>query len=137
MCFVCVISVVLVAIVQQRFVLATDAYMVAAFKDRPAGIGNTYSDVWITANTSVGAIAAIASDEALPTMLSLDTYDQQLSEQRIQELHNMAIRLIHSIDMNKHACDGYFDYVCGRSRPLFTVLGKAKKKTRKKKQSYS
>lgn len=43
---------------------------------------------------------------------------------RIQELHNIAIRMEHSIDMDKFACESYFDYVCGRNRPLFSILGK-------------
>lgn len=51
-------------------------------------------------------------------------YTGYLSELRIQELHNMAIRLEHSIDMDKFACESYFDYVCGRNRPLFSILGK-------------
>ncbi|XP_037808517.1 uncharacterized protein LOC119601575 [Lucilia sericata] len=50
-------------------------------------------------------------------------YTGYMSELRIQELHNMAIRLEHSIDMDKFACESYFDYVCGRNRPLFSILG--------------
>uniref|UniRef100_A0A1I8NJD5 Peptidase M13 N-terminal domain-containing protein n=1 Tax=Musca domestica TaxID=7370 RepID=A0A1I8NJD5_MUSDO len=46
-----------------------------------------------------------------------------LSELRVQELHNIAIRLEHSIDADKSACESYFDYVCGRNRPLFSVMG--------------
>ncbi|GBP12060.1 hypothetical protein EVAR_73904_1 [Eumeta japonica] len=50
-------------------------------------------------------------------------YSRYLSELRIQELRNMAIRLEHSIDMDKFVCESYFDYVCGRNRPLFSILG--------------
>lgn len=50
-------------------------------------------------------------------------YSRYLSELRIQELHNMAIRLEHSIDMDKFVCESYFDYVCGRNRPLFSIMG--------------
>uniref|UniRef100_A0A1A9ZT47 Peptidase M13 N-terminal domain-containing protein n=1 Tax=Glossina pallidipes TaxID=7398 RepID=A0A1A9ZT47_GLOPL len=51
------------------------------------------------------------------------SYMHRLSEFHKQELHNIAIRLEHSIDADKYVCDGYFDYVCGRNRPLFSILG--------------
>ncbi|XP_061393849.1 uncharacterized protein LOC133329392 [Musca vetustissima] len=46
-----------------------------------------------------------------------------LSELRVQELHNIAIRLEHSVDADKRACESYYDYVCGRNRPLFSIMG--------------
>lgn len=42
----------------------------------------------------------------------------------IQEMHNIASRLNYSINTEKYACDNYYDYVCSRNRPLFSVLGK-------------
>ncbi|KAM8706905.1 hypothetical protein ACLKA7_011067 [Drosophila subpalustris] len=46
-----------------------------------------------------------------------------LSELRIKELNELALRLEHSINPEKYACDNYFDYVCSRNRPLFSIMG--------------
>jgi len=51
-------------------------------------------------------------------------YRGHLSELRIQELINMAKELENSINPEKYACDNYFDYVCSRNRPLFSIMGK-------------
>lgn len=50
-------------------------------------------------------------------------YYGHLSELRIQELNQLATRLELSINSEKYACDSYFDYVCSRNRPLFSIMG--------------
>jgi len=52
------------------------------------------------------------------------SYTGRLSELRIKELNELAMRLEYSINPEKYACDSYFDYVCSRNRPLFSVMGK-------------
>ncbi|KAM7359429.1 uncharacterized protein ACRADG_012591 [Cochliomyia hominivorax] len=80
-----------------------------------------------SAVTKVSSLFSATLVLILMNFLSLSnaqiSYRGYLSELRIQELHNMAIRLEHSIDMDKFACESYFDYVCGRNRPLFSILG--------------
>ncbi|XP_013102261.2 uncharacterized protein LOC106083657 [Stomoxys calcitrans] len=58
-----------------------------------------------------------------PASLQEIARESYLSELRMQELHNIAIRLEHSIDADKNPCESYFDYVCGRNRPLFSIMG--------------
>ncbi|XP_060650837.1 uncharacterized protein LOC132787649 [Drosophila nasuta] len=50
-------------------------------------------------------------------------YRGHLSELRIKELNNLAQRMEQSINPEKYACDSYFDYVCSRNRPLFSIMG--------------
>lgn len=50
-------------------------------------------------------------------------YSGHLSELRIKKLNLLATRLELSINPEKYACDSYFDYVCSRNRPLFSVMG--------------
>ncbi|KAH8369415.1 hypothetical protein KR009_010311 [Drosophila setifemur] len=50
-------------------------------------------------------------------------YVRNLSELRIKELEDLAIRLQHSINPEKYACESYFDYVCSRNKPLFSIMG--------------
>lgn len=50
-------------------------------------------------------------------------YRGHLSELRIKELNLLATRLELSINPEKYACDSYFDYVCSRNRPLFSIMG--------------
>ncbi|KAH8359486.1 hypothetical protein KR093_006976 [Drosophila rubida] len=50
-------------------------------------------------------------------------YRGHLSELRIKELNQLALRLEQSINPEKYACNSYFDYVCSRNRPLFSVMG--------------
>ncbi|EDV47754.1 uncharacterized protein LOC6552085 [Drosophila erecta] len=50
-------------------------------------------------------------------------YVRHLSELRIRELEKLAVRMQSSINSEKYACDSYFDYVCSRNRPLFSVMG--------------
>lgn len=50
-------------------------------------------------------------------------YTGHLSELRIKELSELAMRMEHSINAQKYACDSYYDHVCSRNRPLFSVMG--------------
>ncbi|KAH8310958.1 hypothetical protein KR044_003592, partial [Drosophila immigrans] len=50
-------------------------------------------------------------------------YRGHLSELRIKELNEMALRLEQSVNPEKYACDSFFDYVCSRNRPLFSIMG--------------
>ncbi|XP_017057002.1 uncharacterized protein LOC108098532 [Drosophila ficusphila] len=50
-------------------------------------------------------------------------YVRHLSELRIKELESLAARLRLSINPEKYACENYFDYVCSRNRPLFSIMG--------------
>ncbi|XP_030369835.1 uncharacterized protein LOC115620638 [Scaptodrosophila lebanonensis] len=50
-------------------------------------------------------------------------YTRHLSDLRIRELQDLAVRLNHSINTEKYACENYFDYVCSRNRPLFSIMG--------------
>ncbi|EDW58464.1 uncharacterized protein [Drosophila virilis] len=50
-------------------------------------------------------------------------YTGHLSELRIKELSHLAMRMEHSINSRKYACDSYYDHVCSRNRPLFSVMG--------------
>ncbi|KAH8295032.1 hypothetical protein KR018_006278 [Drosophila ironensis] len=50
-------------------------------------------------------------------------YVRHLSELRIKELEDIAFRLQQSINPEKYACESYFDYVCSRNRPLFSIMG--------------
>lgn len=59
------------------------------------------------------------------------SYTQQLSRQVITELQDLSVRLEYSLDNEKYPCESYYDYVCGRQRPLFTTLGKIKMCSRK------
>ncbi|XP_034485720.1 uncharacterized protein LOC117790392 [Drosophila innubila] len=49
--------------------------------------------------------------------------EEHLSELQIKELIDLAKRLETSINPEKYACDSYYDYVCSRNRPLFSVMG--------------
>jgi len=51
------------------------------------------------------------------------SYVRHLSELRIKELKDLAVRLQNSINPDKYACESYFDYVCSRNRPLFSIMG--------------
>lgn len=51
-------------------------------------------------------------------------YTGHLSELRIKELSQLAMRMEHSINAKKYACDSYYDHVCSRNRPLFSVMGR-------------
>lgn len=55
------------------------------------------------------------------------SYTRQLSRQVITELQDLSVRLQHSIDNEKYPCESYYDYVCGRQRPLFTTLGEIRR----------
>ncbi|ALC45988.1 CG1092, partial [Drosophila busckii] len=50
-------------------------------------------------------------------------YTRHLSELRIKELHELAKRMELSINSEKYACDSFYDYVCSRNRPLFSIMG--------------
>ncbi|KAH8354537.1 hypothetical protein KR084_000904 [Drosophila pseudotakahashii] len=50
-------------------------------------------------------------------------YVRHLSVLRIKELEDLAARMRNSINTDKYACDSYFDYVCSRNRPLFSIMG--------------
>lgn len=50
-------------------------------------------------------------------------YKGHLSELRIQELNQLATRMELSINTEKYACDSYYDYVCSRNKPLFSIMG--------------
>ncbi|XP_075147917.1 uncharacterized protein LOC142221920 [Haematobia irritans] len=49
--------------------------------------------------------------------------ESYLSKSRSDELQRIAQLLGDSIDADKNPCESYFDYVCGRNRPLFSVMG--------------
>jgi len=51
-------------------------------------------------------------------------YVRHLSELRIRELEKLSVRIQGSINTEKYACESYFDYVCSRNRPLFSIMGK-------------
>ncbi|KAH8291976.1 hypothetical protein KR054_002854 [Drosophila jambulina] len=50
-------------------------------------------------------------------------YVRNLSELRIKELENLAVRLQQTINHDKYACESYFDYVCSSNRTLFSIMG--------------
>ncbi|BFF88879.1 uncharacterized protein DMAD_07768 [Drosophila madeirensis] len=50
-------------------------------------------------------------------------YVRHMSELRIKELNDLAIRIGDSINPEIYACDSYYDYVCSRNRPLFSIMG--------------
>ncbi|XP_016950738.1 uncharacterized protein LOC108024993 [Drosophila biarmipes] len=50
-------------------------------------------------------------------------YVRHLSELRIKELKDLAVRVQNSVNADKYACESYFDYVCSRNRPLFSIMG--------------
>ncbi|EDW95633.1 uncharacterized protein LOC6535265 [Drosophila yakuba] len=50
-------------------------------------------------------------------------YVRHLSKLRIRELEKLAVRMQGSINNEKYACENYFDYVCSRNRPLFSIMG--------------
>ncbi|XP_043655110.1 uncharacterized protein LOC122621341 isoform X1 [Drosophila teissieri] len=50
-------------------------------------------------------------------------YVRHLSKLRIRELEKLAVRMQGSINNEKYACESYFDYVCSRNRPLFSIMG--------------
>ncbi|XP_037954530.1 uncharacterized protein LOC119684543 [Teleopsis dalmanni] len=51
-------------------------------------------------------------------------YKGHLSDLRIKELDAMAKNLNESINLSKYPCESYFDYVCSRNRPLYSILGR-------------
>lgn len=51
-------------------------------------------------------------------------YVRHLSELRIKDLEGLAMRLQRSINPEKYACESYYDYVCSRNRPLFSIMGR-------------
>ncbi|XP_017081607.1 uncharacterized protein LOC108114934 [Drosophila eugracilis] len=50
-------------------------------------------------------------------------YVRHLSELRIKGLEDLAVHIQSSINTDKYACESYFDYVCSRNRPLFSIIG--------------
>ncbi|KAH8277462.1 hypothetical protein KR026_011217 [Drosophila bipectinata] len=50
-------------------------------------------------------------------------YVRHLSKLRIKDLEGLAMRLQRSINPEKYACESYFDYVCSRNKPLFSIMG--------------
>lgn len=51
-------------------------------------------------------------------------YVRHLSELRIKDLEALAMRLQRSINPEKYACESYYDYVCSRNQPLFSIMGR-------------
>ncbi|KAH8407918.1 hypothetical protein KR222_000800, partial [Zaprionus bogoriensis] len=74
-------------------------------------------------STAVTAVTALLCSLWLGSAEAQIAYRGHLSELRIKELSDLALRLEHSINLEKYACDSYFDYVCSRNRPLFSVMG--------------
>ncbi|XP_055853439.1 uncharacterized protein LOC129917115 [Episyrphus balteatus] len=50
-------------------------------------------------------------------------YTRHLSDLRIKELQNLAIKLDHSIYKEKPPCEMYYEYVCNRNQPMFSIMG--------------
>lgn len=59
----------------------------------------------------------------LPGAIGQIAYTRHLSDLRIKELQNLAIRLDHSIYKDKPPCEMYYEHVCNRNQPLFTIMG--------------
>ncbi|EDV94555.1 uncharacterized protein LOC6567287 [Drosophila grimshawi] len=60
---------------------------------------------------------------AVPGLEAQVPYERNLSKLRINELGNLAMQMEHSINAEKYACESYFDHVCSRNRPLFSIMG--------------
>ncbi|XP_055902965.1 uncharacterized protein LOC129939114 [Eupeodes corollae] len=50
-------------------------------------------------------------------------YTRHISNLRIKELMNLADRLDHSIYQEHPPCERYYEYVCNRNQPMFSIMG--------------
>ncbi|XP_016991403.1 uncharacterized protein LOC108053305 [Drosophila rhopaloa] len=76
-----------------------------------------------TSNLAFGASVAIVLLVWLGAGHGQVAFVRHLSGLRIKELQDLAVRMQDSINPEKYACESYFDYVCSRNRPLFSIMG--------------